>query len=407
MARPPVRGLLAVLAVLTVAGGCTAPVSAKGPADTARPVAAPSPTDHPVVAKTETPPVAAPVPPPPPPPPVTGAWLWPFTHLFNADYVDVHSIGQHFGLKASWVVSGRVMQLADARGRVRLRFEERNRAFFLEGVRVFLGETTAFSQSSLWVGKADVIKTIVPLLQPADHAGQLPAPPKLIVLDAGHGGNDSGTQNAALHLDEKDMTLDVVLRLKKVLEARGYRVLLTRADDRRVELEQRPEIAGRARADLLLSVHFNNAEASVAGTEVYSLTPQFQTSTQPEKDKQMVPALFPGNRQDYANTLLGYQLQRRLLADLRTSDRGAKRARWVVLRFAECPAALIEVAFLSNAAEARRVATPEYRQQIAQAIAGGVDDYAAALAAVHPPPPVPVETHAAPPATAPPPPTSH
>jgi N-acetylmuramoyl-L-alanine amidase len=90
---------------------------------------------------------------------------------------------------------------------------------------------------------------------------------------------------------------------------------------------------------------------------------------------------FPGNRFDFANAVLGYALHRRLLADLKTSDRGCKRARFVVLRFAECPAALVEAAYLSNNLEARKVGTSAYRDQIATAIADGVDDYAAVLGA--------------------------
>jgi N-acetylmuramoyl-L-alanine amidase len=256
-----------------------------------------------------------------------------------------------------------------------------------------MGAATVSRDGSLWVGKIDVIKTIAPLLRPADHADQLPGPPKLIVLDAGHGGIDPGTQNLALHLDEKDMTLDVVLRLKKVLEARGYKILLTRTNDSRVELETRPGLANEAKADLFLSVHFNKAEAaSVAGSETYALTPQFQVSAEGSKDK-LTDLALPGNKRDFVNVVLCYNLQKRLLAALKTSDRGFKRARWVVLRFAECPAALIEAAFLSNAAEARKVAMPEYRQKIAQAIADGVDDYAATLAAFHPAVSLPSEPH--------------
>jgi N-acetylmuramoyl-L-alanine amidase len=187
------------------------------------------------------------------------------------------------------------------------------------------------------------------------------------------------------------MTLDVALRLKKVLETRGYAVELTRSDDRRVELEERANLAARAKADLFLSIHFNALPPTVAGrvtgSETYVLTPQFQRSSGDEKKDKKAELAFPGNRLDYANAVLGYCLHRQLLTDLRSSDRGFKRARYIVLCYAECPAALVEAAFLSNNAEARRIATPEYRQQIAQAIASGVGAYAATLAAAQPPAP--------------------
>jgi N-acetylmuramoyl-L-alanine amidase len=389
MARLRARSLAAIVASLALAGGCAGPASANARPEVVRagaPPAVPAAVPPPAAAPTVT--FA--------PPPAPAARLWPFKHLFNTDYVDVAAIAERYGLATAWVTSGRTMQLADARGRVRLKFEDRNRDFTLDGVRVFMGDVTVFYKGSLYVSKIDVIKTIAPLLRPGDHANLLPPPPRLIVLDPGHGGNDPGNQNGGLRLDEKAMTLDVAQRLKKLLEARGYRVLLTRTDDRRVELVERDFIAVRAKADLFLSIHFNALPPALAGrvsgSETYALTPQFQASTQPEKEKDMIPALYPGNRQDYANTVLGFQLQRRLLADLGTSDRGYKRARWVVLRFATCPAALIEAAFLSNDTEARRVATPEFRQRIAAAIAGGIDDYAATLAAVHPAATLPTET---------------
>jgi N-acetylmuramoyl-L-alanine amidase len=392
MARFRARGLAAIVASLALAGGCAAPVSASSHPETGRTAGPPPPVARPQAPLAAAAP-AAPV-------PAAPSRLWPFKRLFNTDYVDVRAIAERYGLTPAWVTSGRVLQLVDAQGRARLKFEDRNHDFYLDGVRVFMGGATVSYQGSLYISKIDVIKTIAPLLRPADHANLLPGPPRLIVLDPGHGGNDPGNLNSALRLDEKHMTLDVAQRLKKVLEARGYRVLLTRTDDRRVDLEERDFIATRAKADLFLSIHFNALPPALAdrvsGTETYALTPQFQPSTQPEKDKDMIPALYPGNRQDYANTVLGYQLHRRLLADLKTSDRGYKRARWVVLRFAGCPAALIEAAFLSNTPEARRVATPEYRQRIAEAIAGGVDDYAAALAALRRPAPVPVDTPAPP-----------
>ena len=378
MARASSGVLLVVLSGLLLAGGCTAPEPKQNP-PAPGPVAQPPPAVAP-------PPVAA-VPAPPPVPP---SRLWPFIRLYNADYVDVRTIGERYGLKASWVVRDRIMQLTDAQGRVRLRFEFRNRDFELDGVRVYMGETTALSEGNLYVSKIDVIKTIVPLLNPAGHAGQLPGPPRLIVLDAGHGGIDSGARNLAMHLEEKNLTLDVVLRLRKLLERRGYRVILTRSDDtklaiaQRTDLEQRAELASRAGADLFLSVHFNSATAPVNGTETYVMTPQFQASSGAGRDD-VVDKASPGNRQDFANIVFGYQLHRSLLAGLNTADRGCRRGRLLVLCFAECPAALVEPAYLSNSAEALRLETPEFREQIAEALANGIDAYSAVLAGVRAP----------------------
>jgi len=133
----------------------------------------------------------------------------------------------------------------------------------------------------------------------------------------------------------------------------------------------------------------------VTGTETYVMTPQFQASSGNGKDD-VVDKAFPGNRQDYANVVLGYQLHRDLLTGLKTVDRGDKRGRLLVLSFAECPAALVEPTFISNPGEARRLATPEFRQQIAEALANGIDDYAGVLRASHPAAPAPIEIHTGP-----------
>jgi N-acetylmuramoyl-L-alanine amidase len=326
--------------------------------------------------------------------------LWPTRTLLGQDYVSARDVAKRFNLKAEWARADLVMTLSDASG-VRLSFESRRRDFHFDGLRVFLGEPAVAERDSIWISKLDVIKIIHPLFRPADHLALLPAAaPKIIVLDPGHGGSDPGKENKLLGLNEKTATLDVVLRLKKILEARGWQVLLTRPDDRElspvkvVDLKRRADVANLAHADLFLSIHFNSVEKDtdrVTGVETYSMTPQFMLSTADERKDDKTDTAFPGNKLDNANLLLGEQLHRAMISSLKASDRGYKHGRLEVLRLAECPGALVECAYLSNITDARRVATPEYRDRIAQALATGVQNYAAALAALHPaplPPPV-------------------
>jgi N-acetylmuramoyl-L-alanine amidase len=383
MARFSARGLSLLLALLTA---CSAPAQPKTP-----PAAAPASVKPEAVAPTQ-----------PSPEPVRAAptrpvQVWPFTKFRGLDYVAVRDIAKRYGLKAAWTKPDAVLTLSDAKG-VRFTFKRDERDFYLDGARVFLGELTYLSGDDLWVPKLDVIKTIAPIFAPADQLAFMPAPPKTIVLDPGHGGTDPGKQNVRFKLDEKDMALDVALRLKKLLEVRGYRVVMTRSTDKRfsnspiIDLPLRAEVANKEGADLFVSIHFNAVDREperVSGTETYVMTPQFQISTQPEVDKAMIKEAYPGNKQDMANALLGYTLHRQLVADLKTSDRGYKRYRLAVLRPLLCPGVLVESAYLSNDTEAKRVATPEFRQQIADALAEGLANYAAALAALRPvPPPV-------------------
>ncbi|MSU46198.1 MAG: N-acetylmuramoyl-L-alanine amidase [Lacunisphaera sp.] len=371
MARLPARCLLFACATLTA---CTAPAQ---PA--AVKLALPAVKAEPTRVR------AAPTRP---------AQLWPFTRLRGIDYVSVRDLAARFGLKPAWSKPDQAMTLGDAPG-VRFTFENNQRDFYLDGLRVFLGEPVLIHRDSLWVSKLDVIKIVAPLFQPADHLAFLPAaPPRLIVLDPGHGGTDPGTENKKLGVNEKTFTLDVAFRLKKLLEAGGYRVLLTRDKDHRfsnspaIDLPLRADFANKAGADLFVSIHFNNAPEAITGVETYAIPAQFMPSTADTKPDDLTAAALPGNRQDYANLLLGHQIHRAMRTGLKTPDRGYKRARWAVLCLLSCPGVLVECAYLSNDAEARRVATPEFRQQIAEALATGVQNYAATLAALRPAPPL-------------------
>lgn len=322
--------------------------------------------------------------------PAAASPAWTVVTLFGADYVSVRELGERLGLKPAWNKAETVMTLlagADAR----LRVELNERDVRLDGIRVMLSEPAVSHRDSLWLAEIDVRRILAPLLRPADHLGALPASaPKLIVLDAGHGGTDPGKQNPRLKLDEKDMTLDVAHRVRKLLEARGFKVLMTRTTDKRfsnnpvVDLPMRADVANKAKADLFVSIHFNAVDPKIAdrvvGSETYVLTPQHMESTQPESDKNLKKVLNPGNRQDLANLLLGFQLHQAMINRLKTSDRGFKRYRLAVLRPLNCPGALVEAAYLSNDAEAKRVGTPAFRQEIAESIAAGIQDYAAVLA---------------------------
>lgn len=314
--------------------------------------------------------------------------LWATTKLRNVDHVSVRDLAKNLGLKVAWTKDNTAMTLSDARG-VRFTFEGDRKDFYFDGLRVFLGAPAVRHKNSLWVSQLDVIKIVAPLFRPANHLAALPAAaPRLIVLDPGHGGIDPGTQNLKQKLNEKTFTLDVALRLKKLLELGGWRVLLIRdkdtelSKDKKTDLLMRSDYANRQKADLFLSIHFNAAPESISGVETYSLAPQFMNSAGDDQGDEMTKVSFPGNRLDYANLLFGEKLHRAMIAGLKTPDRGYKHARQAVLRLLACPGALVECGYLSNDAEARRIATPEFRQQIAEALADGVANYAAALGAL-------------------------
>ncbi len=304
-----------------------------------------------------------------------GTTGWRPVRIYQVDYVSADEMAAHYGLKLTWLDKKKRLRLEN--GSTKIELEVNDREILWNGLRVFLSESIAPYQDSLYLSLDDVRATVEPLMRPLAQGPR--TRPHLIAIDAGHGGNDSGTRNERLHLLEKTFTLDVARRLKIALEKLGYRTLLTRKSDRYVSLEKRPAAANRARADLFISIHFNSLEKNeaVRGIETYSFTPAGLHSTVAESHRAADEKAQPGNRTDHRNILLGTAIQRRLVDDLNAVDRGVKRERFVVLRTIQCPAVLVEGGFLSNSAEARKLATPAYREQIARAIAGGVRHYAA------------------------------
>ena len=190
------------------------------------------------------------------------------------------------------------------------------------------------------------------------------------------GGNDPGKSNPKLGVNEKTFALDVALRTGRLLVAGGHRVVLTREDDSFVSLPQRAVIAGVARAEVFVSIHFNALadDRKTSGVEVYSFAPRFQRSSNawsPAVPNDTEDYASPGNRFDHWNTVLAHAIHRRFVVDLKTPDRGKKLMHLAVLRPLQCPGVLVECGFLTSNTEARKIATPAYRQQLAVTLAAG------------------------------------
>jgi N-acetylmuramoyl-L-alanine amidase len=218
-----------------------------------------------------------------------------------------------------------------------------------------------------------------------------------IVIDAGHGGHDSGTLGAG-GIQEKDVVLDVALRLGKLLHDRlGAEIVYTRADDTFVPLETRTAIANKAQADLFISVHANSSpEPSARGVEVYYLNftsdPEAMTvasrenavSTQSVHElSDLVKKIALKDKIEESKELAG-DVDASLYAGLTKGneglkDRGVKKAPFVVLIGANMPSILAEISFVTNPDDAEQLQTPEYRERVAESLYGGVAKYAAGI----------------------------
>jgi len=221
-----------------------------------------------------------------------------------------------------------------------------------------------------------------------------------IVIDAGHGGHDSGTLGAG-GIQEKDVVLDVALRLGKLLHDRlGAEIIYTRSDDTFIPLETRTAIANKAQADLFLSIHANSSpDASARGVETYYLN--FTTSPDALEVAARENAVSDESIHELSDLVKKITLKdkidesREFAADVQKSlydnleegnpglrDRGIKKAPFVVLIGANMPSILAEISFLTNSDDARQLQQPAYRQRIAESLYRGVSRYISGLSGV-------------------------
>lgn len=239
-----------------------------------------------------------------------------------------------------------------------------------DNLEVRLGFAPQLVDGQVFVHWLDLKKNIEPLVR-GYIANANPA--RLIVLDPGHGGSNTGTRSVADGRDEKTLTLDWARRLAPLLEANGWRVLLTRTNDVEVSLYERVAFAEEQRADFFLSLHFNSSSGNgreAAGLETFCLTPTGMTSSLTRGDEEDPAQVFPNNAYDEQNVMYSVRLHAALLKLNGYVDRGVRRARFpTVLQGQNRPAVLIEGGFLSNPAEAWRIGDPAFRQRLAEAVA--------------------------------------
>ncbi|MBD2058917.1 S-layer homology domain-containing protein [Oculatella sp. FACHB-28] len=193
---------------------------------------------------------------------------------------------------------------------------------------------------------------------PTPPVSPVPAPTPtaaapLVVVDPGHGGNDPG----AIGIDglrEKDINLSVAQQIAELLQQQGIRVVMTRPDDRTIELAPRVNIAEQARANLFLSIHANAislGRPEVNGLETYH---------------------YPGST---SGSRLASAIHSSILESITVKDRGVRQANFYVLRYTSMPATLVELGFVTGQEDAAKLADPDHRSQLARAIASGALQY--------------------------------
>lgn len=289
----------------------------------------------------------------------------------DARYVRLSEWAKWQGLTVQWLKRGESLQLS--KSGTRLQFEVASREASINGLQLWLLLPLAARNGDIYISQLDIDATFRPLLSPPRNEKGKQV--RVICLDAGHGGRDPG--NRAAGRQEKEYTLRLAQELRAQLGKAGFKVVMTRSGDTYPELSDRPALARRAGADLFLSLHFNATEsgrAAARGSEVYAMTPVGAASTNARGEGANAGA-SAGNRSDEKNMLLAYQIQKSLIRQLGSDDRGVRRARFEVLREATMPAVLIEAGFLSHPIEGSKIFAAEYRVKMAKAIVEGVQAY--------------------------------
>jgi N-acetylmuramoyl-L-alanine amidase len=219
-----------------------------------------------------------------------------------------------------------------------------------------------------------------------------------IVIDAGHGGHDTGTIGPT-GLMEKDLCLDVALRLGKIIQQRlpGADVVYTRSDDTFVPLEERTHIANEAKADLFISIHANSShDHGARGIETYYLNLKGSPDAMEVASRENATAQESvHDLEDLVKKIARSEKideSREFAADIQDSlakriqkqykpvkDRGVRKAPFVVLIGADMPSILTEISFLSNPADEQLLKKPDHRQRVAEGLYQGVASYLQSL----------------------------
>lgn len=267
--------------------------------------------------------------------------------------------------------------------RVEIRLETGGHTCLMNNLKFILSHPIVERNGKVWVSRVDLSKLIDPVLRPSfiPNAGAF----NTVILDPGHGGRDPGARNQ--HGAEAFYNLKLAGMTKRKLEARGFRVVMTRESDRYLSLQERVNIAnGVSENAVFISIHFNAGGSHARGIETFTLSPpgvaHYGRGVRADDQRAR-----PGNQQDSENIALATAIQGRTLHYLRegkmdTFDRGIKRARFSVLSGVRHPAVLFEGGFMSHPAEARLIHSNAYHDVLATSLADAVVAYRAAVTRV-------------------------
>lgn len=299
---------------------------------------------------------------------------WNVVQLEGRRHVPVEDVASFYKLNPP-AIEGNAFTIT-GQGRT-IRGKAGSREIWINNVKYILCFDVLSKGGTLLISAMDVTKIIEPVMRPGKIKNATAV--RTVILDAGHGGHDGGARGPLG--SEKDATLDVVLRAKRLLEENGYNVRMTRMTDVFIPLEKRPAMANKYPNAIFVSVHFNKSnQVGGTGIETYALAPRGVPSMDEESLRYSDFKLYPGHARDSENIALATSMHSSMLRHLRLFDRGIKRARFVVIRDVQIPGVLLEGGFMNHPTDSRQIASTEFRNAFARAILEGVNRYRSAVA---------------------------
>ena len=298
---------------------------------------------------------------------------WQVIKVGPRDYLSIDNIAKFYGLIGNVDSTGKSVVLNNGRNQLQVTLDSREA--IVNGVRNWLCFPVIAHDNKFLVSRIDLAKSIEPQLRPQmiQRSGKI----QTIVLDPGHGGFDKGAGSS--FGSEKTYTLDVARQLRPLLQAKGFKVIMTRETDVFIPLDVRARIANATKDSIFVSIHFNatGSNPSATGFEIFSLTPRGAPSTNDESLALHFVNMQAGSPVEAQSFELAAVVYHSMCGHfLQEFDRGIKRARFAVLRRTQIPAILVEGGFLSETSgDAKRIADPEWRKQLADSICIGLEGY--------------------------------
>jgi N-acetylmuramoyl-L-alanine amidase len=301
---------------------------------------------------------------------------WDITKIEGHEYVSAENIKRFYNF-TKMTRTGGALVLENAK--VEMSLKVGGNECLMNNVKFVLSEPIATVGEKVYVSRIDLAKLIDPVLRPnfIQNAGDF----RTVILDPGHGGKDPGATNP--YGTEANYNVKVAGIAKKLLEAKGFKVVMTRDTDIYQSLQERVDFANAVQENsIYISIHFNSGGRSARGIETFTLSPpgiSHYGSEWKESDNQS----RAGNEHDSANIALATSVHGSVLRRLgkNTLDRGIKRARFSVLSGVRHPAILLEGGFMSHPYEARLIENELYQNAIAGEIVNAIAKYRFAVGA--------------------------